>query len=302
MTLTLDQLKNAFKKNDSEGGNRPNNYFPFWDMKNGEQALIRFLPDKNPDNPLGFMKEKLMHTLSINGENKSVPCLKMYNEDCDICKVSSQYYKAEDKANGKKYWRKKQHLAQALILSDPLPPSDTGETHEGKVRFLALGYQLFNVIKEAFESGDLDSVPCSFEEGYDFVIKKSQQGEYSTYAVGSKFKPKPSSLDEEIIEFCKEHMVDLATLLPANPGSEKVAAMLEASMTGKQYESNGADSDNSDDVDDDAEATPSRKATPVVKQKTTEAKTEVKTEVNVDADSEADDILKKIRERRSAKA
>ena len=71
-------------------------------MKNGEQAIIRFLPDKNQDNPLGFLVEKLSHALTINGERKTVPCLRMYGEDCPICAVSSAYYKDEDKENGKK--------------------------------------------------------------------------------------------------------------------------------------------------------------------------------------------------------
>ena len=130
MTLSIDQLRAAFKKEESTQS-RPNNYYPFWNMQVGEQAIVRFLPDKDQDNHLGFMVEKMMHTLNINGENKSVPCLKMYGEDCPICRVSSAYYKDEGKgsANGKKYWRKKQHLVQALIVEDPLPADkETGET------------------------------------------------------------------------------------------------------------------------------------------------------------------------------
>ena len=70
-----------------------------------------------------------MHNLEINGDRKSVPCLSMYGEDCPICAVSSAYYKAEDKENGKKYWKKKQHIAQALIVEDPLPADEaTQET------------------------------------------------------------------------------------------------------------------------------------------------------------------------------
>lgn len=313
MSLTLDQLKAAFKKNENPTGGRPNNYFPFWDMKVGEQAVIRFLPDQNPENPLGFMIEKLMHTLTINGENKSVPCLKMYGEDCPICKVSSAYYKEEGKGspNGKKYWRKKQHIAQALIIEDPLPANaETGETHEGKVRFVALGYQLFNVIKEAFESGELDDVPFSLEGGYNFVIKKTQQGEYAGYAVGSRFRAKQVALDPELIEYVQEEMVDLSTLLPAHPGSEKVEAMLEAALTGAEY-TDGASSSDDDDTpvvkapsrktaalaaalrggdDDEDEAPVVKKSAPVVAESD-----------DSDDEDEADKILKQIRARRQAK-
>lgn len=239
---SLESLKAAFAKNDNQNRSRPNNYFPFWLMKVGESATVRFLPDNNPENPLGFMVEKTMHNLVINGERKNVPCLKMYGDDCPICKVASDFYKQDDKANGKKYYKKRQHLAQALIVSDPLPANEeTGEKHEGKVRFLALGYQLFNVIKEAFESGELETVPYAFENGCDFIIKKTQQGEYATYAVGSRFARKESDLTEDQVAYVTDHVVELDTLLPGHPGAERVESMLEAAMTGKVMSEESSD-------------------------------------------------------------
>ena len=94
--LSLEQLRAAFKKDENQGS-RPNNYYPFWDMKVGEQAIVRFLPDADENNPLGFMVEKFTHNLTINGESKSIPCMKNYGEDCPICKVSLSYYKEGDK-------------------------------------------------------------------------------------------------------------------------------------------------------------------------------------------------------------
>jgi hypothetical protein len=309
MALSLDQLKAAFKKPEqAEGGGRPNNYYPFWNMEDGQQAVIRFLPDKNQNNPLGFLVEKLMHTLEVNGEKKSTPCLKMYGEDCPICKVSSAYYKAEDKVNGKKYWRKKQHIAQALILEDPLKADDTGETHAGKVRFLALGYQLFNIIKEAFENGEMDDVPYSLEDGYDFIIKKTKQGDYSTYTVGSRFRAKARALTAAELEIVEDNLSDLASLLPQNVGEEKTSALLSAALNGSVYSApegrNGraskdstktlearipAPSLSSDDDDNiPFEDTPvASKATPTV---------------DASVDSEAEDILASIRNRMKKKA
>lgn len=291
MALSLDQLKAAFKKPEqSEGGSRPNNYYPFWNIAEGQQAVVRFLPDKNSDNPFGFVVEKLMHTLTINGENKSVPCLKMHGEDCPICKVSSEFYKKEDKVNGKKYWRKKQHIAQAIIVEDPLKPDDaTGENHQGKVRFLALGYQLFQVIQAAFEGGELDDIPYDMKNGYDFVIKKTKQGEYSTYAVGSRFRSKPRALTEEEIQVAEDQMVDLSTLLPKALSEEVVAGMLTSALTGSAYEGSSSASDG--DEDDTFVAKPSAKAAP----------TKVAAPEPSDADDEADAILASIRNRRAAK-
>lgn len=293
MTLSIDQLKAAFKQKENEGSGRPNNYYPFWNIPEGNQAIIRFLPDANDDNPMGFMVEKLMHTLLINGEEKKVPCLKMYGEECPICKVSAAYYKAEDKANGKKYWRKKQHIAQALVVEDPLPADDaTNETHEGKVRFVALGYQLFNIIKDAFESGELDEVPFAFEGGTNFVIKKTRQGEYPTYSL-SKFARKSTDLDDEEIAAAKDQMIDLSTLLPAHPGLEKVEAMLEAALTGAEF---------SDDTSSDDKPAPKETKTESSKPATKSAPVEEsKDDDDGEYGDEADDILAQIRERQKKK-
>lgn len=297
-TLSLDQLKSAFKSNENEGSSRPNNYYPFWDMAVGESAVVRFLPDKDPENPLGFLVEKFMHNLVINGEKKNVPCLKNYGEDCPICKVSSAFYREEDKVNGKKYWRKKQHLSQALIIEDPLDPNkDTGETHEGKVRFLALGYQLFNVIKETFESGELDDIPYAYENGCNFIIKKTQQGEYATYAVGSKFARKSSDLTKGEIAAVEDEMIELKTLLPAHPGTDKVESMLEAAMTGGDYVPEEKKDDSSA-----IKAAVKKDDVPVDGGVKVEAAEKASAETDDDEyDAETDEILAQIRGRKAAK-
>ena len=290
MALSIEQLRAAFKQEETQKS-RPNNYYPFWDMKPGEQAVVRFLPDKDADNPLGFMVEKLMHNLVINGENKNVPCFKMHEEECPICNVSRTYYKAKDEANGKKYWRKKQHLAQAVIVEDPLPAdADSGETHEGKVRFVALGYQLYNIIKESFESGELDEIPFAYEGGCDFIIKKTEQGKYASYAVGSRFARKSSDLSEDQIAKAEDEMIELHTLLPALFDVEKVEGMLEAAITGEEY---------SDDAS--AKASPAKAEAKAAK---AEPKSEAKEEAEESSDGvddDVDDMLAKIRARQGSK-
>jgi len=278
-TLSLEQLQSAFKKAENDGNSLPNNYYPFWLMKEGESATVRFLPDADRDNPFDFMVESLKHTLEINGETKSVACLKTFEEDCPVCKVSSEYYKKEDKENGKKFWRKKQHITQAIIISDPLPPDETtGETHEGKIRFLTLGYQIYTVMKEAFGSGELETVPYAYENGCDFIIKKTKQGEYSTYAVGSRFARRSSDLTDEQVALVEENLSVLSDLLPRNPGLEKVQGMLEAALTGSSYTTN--------------EETPDTN-TPAVAETTV-------AETADDSDEGTEDILDQIRARRKA--
>lgn len=232
---TLDRMKAAFAANESAKDSFSNNYYPFWQMNEGEHAVVRFLPDANMENPMGWFVEKRMHNLVINGEKKSVPCMTMYgDDDCPICKVSSAFYDKGDEDSGKAYWRKRQYLTQAIVVTDPLQADQqTGETHEGKVRLLALGFQLYNIIKDATMTGELDTVPFLFKNGVDFIIKKSKQGKFSSYALGSKFMRTNRDLTDDEIAMAQESMIDLATLLPRKPTVEFLQEQLSASLNGE---------------------------------------------------------------------
>jgi hypothetical protein len=235
----------------------------------------------------------------------------MYGEDCPVCKVSQDYYKAKDEVNGKKYWKKKQYIAQALIIEDPLPANkETGETHQGQVRYVALGFQIYNIIKEAFASEDdpLEGIPYDFEDGYDFIIKKTEQGNYSTYTMGTKFQSRQRSLSETELVSVEEGMVELATLLPKNPGLEKVQAMLNADLNGDDY-TDGKPAAGSDDEEFVPTAKPAAKKVAKVAVEEEDPPFDVpakpkkaaKVVVEDDAPSEVDDVLAQIRARRAAK-
>ena len=319
--LGLAALKGAFASETKEntGGNN-NNYFPFWDMPVGSRAVIRFLPDLNENNPRGFLVEKVTHNLTVNGQRRSVPCLGMYEEDCPVCKVSQDYYKAKDEVNGKKYWKKRQYIAQALIVEDPLPKNDdTGENNEGKVKAISLGFQIYNIIKEAFGSDELEAVPYDFAEGYDFIIKKTEQGQYASYAVGTKFANKQRALTDDELVAVEEGMVDLATLLPANPGEDYVRTRLNADLNGDDLEegsgapSKGKKAPAKDDDEEfenvrkpAAKPAPAKKA-PVVEDEEAEPaapapkKAAAKPAAEDEGDTSVDDMLAAIRARRAGK-
>ena len=297
MSSRMDKLKASWAKTETNE-RRPNNYFPFFLMQNDQSATVRFLPDLNENNPLDFVVEKLMHTLTVNGEDKTIPCLKMYdkNVDCPICKVSAAFYKKEGKGsvNGKKYWRKKQHIAQALVLEDPLPnDKDTGENHEGKVRFLNVGWQLHGVIDAVFKSGELDEVPYDYDEGCNFIIAKSEQGDYSTYSLASRFARKSTSLTDEERAVIEENIVDLSTLLPPKPDLAFVESQLEASLTGASVDDEG-----NTDSSSAAPAPTTKASAPSTKKEDAPAPAAT---VEEDSD-EADDVLAAIQQRRKARA
>jgi hypothetical protein len=290
MSNKLDALKAAFgKQNENQNSANYGEQYPFWQMDDGEQAIIRFLPDQDEDNPLSFLVEKLMHTLHINGQRRSVPCLKMYGEkDCPICALSAKYYKEEDRINGKKYWRNKQHVARALIVKDPLKVEEGEESHEGKVRTITLSFQIYEAINQAFQSGELDEVPFAFEGGCDFIIKKKivkdGKNEYASY-VYSSFARRSTDLDPETVE-----LTDLASLLPAKVEYDELEKLLEADVTGSDVQESTPEK-STDSMEDQLAALKS-------KTETKEEKTPEDKASDSDVEDEADAILASIMKNR----
>jgi len=235
--FSLEALQSAFsdenkgRKNSSAG-----KFYNFFNMDFDESCTVRFLPDANESNPKGFLVEKKMHRLEINGETETVPCLTMYGEECPICQTAKAFYDEGDEDNGKKFYRSLNHVAQVLVKKDPIEYDDANDTCEGKVKGISVSYQIFSVMKQAINDGELEAPPCDYEEGCDFTIKKTKNGKWAKYDLGTKFAKRETALTEEEIELAEEGMVDLSTLLPEKPSLAKIEAKLEAALTGNVYE------------------------------------------------------------------
>lgn len=245
---SLKDLKNAFSTGTTENGGegRTNNYYPFYNMDFDEKAVIRFLPDLNEENPLCFLVEKLTHTLMINGERKTVPCLKNYEgeTECPICTHSAKLYKEEgqDTKDGKRLYRRKQHLGQVLIVEDPLSYKEGQEPALGKVKLVNISYSVYNKIKEAFDEDELEEVPWDYAEGTDFMIKKTKKGQYANYDA-SKFQKRERALTDEELAAVEGNLIDLITLLPRKPTAEDLQKFLDADLNGEPLTESDGDED-----------------------------------------------------------
>jgi hypothetical protein len=299
--FSVEGLKSAINKPESDsntGSYSRDDWYNFWDIPTGSRVVIRLLPDLNEDNAKGFTIDRMSHKLTINGENKTIPCLKNYGDDCPICKVSAQYYKQEGKGsvNGKKYWRKMSHICRALIVEDPMPPNpETGVNATGTIKNISFSWQVWMLIMEGIDSGDVKLPPFFYQGGTDFIIKKTEKGDYPDYSIGTRYAGTPSDLTPEQIEFVEAHLVDLSTLLPAKPPLEKVEAMLQAALTGAAYQDGEAPEDHIPDADD-----ATTKA--VTSKPAAAAPAPVSQPASDETDAEADEILANIRKRRAAKA
>lgn len=196
----LASLTSAFTQKTGGGGGGNQNwklFYPFWKIPVDSIAVVRFLPDLDPDNNLGFLVENLTHELVINGERKTVPCLSMHGEDCPICALSRDYYDEKspnyNEALGKKYYKKKSYIGQVIVVESPIE-----HDQNQLVKLIEFGPKIFKQIQAAFQSGDLEEAPFEFKGGYNFRIRKTQSGQYADYGQSS-FAPKQSDLDDEVI-------------------------------------------------------------------------------------------------------
>jgi len=236
--FNLDALKNAFSQKAAGSGGGDQSwklFYPFWKMPDDSIAVVRFLPDLDESNSLGFLVENLQHELTINGERKKVPCLSMHGEHCPVCDLSRKYYDEKNEELGKKYYRKKSYIGQVIVVESPID-----HDQNALVKLIEFGPKIFKQIQSAFQSGDLEDAPFELKGGYNFRIKKTKSGQFADYGTSS-FAPKQSDLDDDVIEAMtlyslkdyRTKYVDRAT----------IEAMLIADQTGQAFK----DSDNDGD-------------------------------------------------------
>ena len=227
---SLADLAAAFEQKTTSGGGDQSwkKFFNFWKAPTDSTSVVRFLPDLDEDNPMGFLVENLTHELVVNGKREKVACLKMYGEDCPICALSQKYYDEKDpehnEALGKKYYRKKSYIGQVLVLETPVE-----HDAEQLVKLIDFGPAIFNQIQAAFKSGDLENPPYELKGGYNFRVKKTKSGEYASYTT-SNFSPKQTDVADEVIDAIE--LYDLKTFRTPKTSRAQLEAMLIADQTG----------------------------------------------------------------------
>lgn len=227
---SLADLAAAFesKTNGTGGDQNWKKFFNFWKAPQDTTSVVRFLPDLDEDNPLGFLVENLTHELVVNGKREKVACLKMYGEECPICALSQKYYDEKDpehnEALGKKYYRKKSYIGQVLVIETPVE-----HDADQLVKLIDFGPAIFNTIQAAFKSGDLEEAPYELKGGYNFRIKKTRSGEYASYTT-SNFSPKQTDVADELIDAIE--LYDLKQYRTPKTSREQLEMMLIADQTG----------------------------------------------------------------------
>ena len=231
--------------NGNRGPQGPNPIYPFWNIKEGESATMRFLPDSDQDNTF-FWKERLMIKLpfaGIKGQTDSrpvqvqIPCMEMYGDTCNILNEVRGWFKDPSLEDmGRKYWKKRSYIFQGFVTDNPLTDD---QAPENPVRRFIIGPQIFQIIKAALMDPDMEELPTDYTAGVDFRLNKTSKGGYADYGTSNWARRDRPLGDAEMAAVNTHGLFNLNDFLPKKPGAIEIKVMqemFEASVDGEAYD------------------------------------------------------------------
>ena len=222
-----------------------NAIYPHWNINEGSEAVIRFLPDKDTNNTF-FWTERNMIKLpfaGIKGQTDSrpvtvqVPCMEMYGKTCPVLTEVRPWFKDKSMEDmGRKYWKKKSYIFQGFVTTNPLAEDSTPEN---PVRRFIIGPQIFNIIRGALMDPEMEEMPTDYVKGVDFRITKTTKGGYADYST-SKWSRRERALDEAERAAIDTHgLHNLGDFRPKEPTEAEVkiiAELFAKSVEGEAYD------------------------------------------------------------------
>jgi hypothetical protein len=227
--------------------------YPFWNIKTGETATVRFLPDADPTNSF-FWIEKSVINLTFTGvkgdpsdtktRTVKVPCMEMYGENCPVLAEVRTWYKDDSlKEMANKYWKKRTYLFQGFVKTNPLLNTGNAQTEdtppENPIRRFVITPSLFTVIKAAMMDPEIEELPTDSQRGLDFKITKGTKGEYADYSTSSFARKETALTEAELAAIEQYGLYDLKEFLPKKPSESEqriIKEMFEASVDGRPYD------------------------------------------------------------------
>lgn len=226
-------------------GTGDNAIFAHWNIKEGENATLRFLPDADESNTF-FWKERQMMRFEFPGvkggdENKpvtvQVPCIEMWNETCPVHAEIRPWFKDSSMEElARKYWKKKSYIFQGFVTDNPITDE---ETPENPIRRFVISPQIFKIISAALMDPDFPEIPTDYENGTDFKVVKGSKGGYADYGTSNWARRERSLNQTERDAIAQYGLFNLNDYLPKKPNAEELNAifeMFEASVDGQLYD------------------------------------------------------------------
>jgi hypothetical protein len=239
------KLQASSQQNTGSSTGGDNAIYPHWNIQEGSNATVRFLPDADPNNTF-FWVERAMIKLpfaGVKGDTSSkpvtvqVPCMEMWNETCPILTEVRPWFKDKSlEEQGRKYWKKRSYLFQGFVVDSKLQED---KTPENPIRRFIIGSQIFNLVKNALMDAEIEELPTDYVRGLDFKITKTSKGGYADYSTSS-WARRERALNEQELDAIKQHGVfNLKDFLPKKPGEVELKVMFEmfeASVAGDAFD------------------------------------------------------------------
>jgi hypothetical protein len=239
------KLQASSQQNTGSSTGGDNAIYPHWNIAEGTNATVRFLPDADPNNTF-FWVERAMIKLpfaGVKGDTSSkpvtvqVPCMEMWNETCPILTEVRPWFKDKSlEEQGRKYWKKRSYLFQGFVVDSKLQED---KTPENPIRRFIIGSQIFNLVKNALMDAEIEELPTDYVRGLDFKITKTSKGGYADYSTSS-WARRERALSEQELDAIKQYGVfNLKDFLPKKPGEVELKVMFEmfeASVAGDAFD------------------------------------------------------------------
>ena len=238
------KLQASSQHNIGAGGG-DNAIYPHWNIQEGTNATVRFLPDADPNNTFFWIERNMIKLpfAGVKGDTNSkpvdvqVPCMEMWGETCPILTEVRPWFKDKSlETMGRKYWKKKSYLFQGFVVDNSLQED---KTPENPIRRFIIGSQIYNIIKAALLDPDFAELPTDYVRGTDFRITKTSKGGYADYSTSVWARRERALNDEENAAIKQYGLFDLKSFLPKKPGDVELKVMkemFEASVDGDAFD------------------------------------------------------------------
>lgn len=252
---TFEEIKAklAAKKNGgrAEGQQRSggdNASYPFWNIPEDSSALVRFLPDADPDNTFFWVQREVIRLPFqgvVGGDRPTdkevtvtVPCVDMFGMTCPIIAATRPWWKGDEdqKALARKYWKKKSYIFQGFVVSSPFEEENVPEN---PIRRFVINPSIYEIIEKSLINPEMEDLPIDYVGGRDFKIMKTRKGDYANYSTSS-WSMRTRSLNEgEMAAIEKYGLHDLKQALGRVPDADEldaIKAMFELSVAGEPFD------------------------------------------------------------------
>lgn len=238
MSTTLAELQAKMRERQAKQGNDnqqtvDRSSYPFWNIPEGTDAVVRFLPDGNDSNDYFWVEQShiLLPFSGVLGRDDrevkiSVPCMQMYGEKCPIIEETKGLWKT-DEALARKYYRKKTMIFHGFVRKDPIEYDDAYEAPENPIRKFKVTAQLFKKIEAGLMDSEMEYIPCDLVNGTDFRILRTKNGQFSDYNASNWSRRSTPLTEAEALAVEKFGIPDMSSYIPKRPDDQTLKVIMD---------------------------------------------------------------------------